>query len=277
MENEQQRKASDILLDLEAKIEALLGEIKSQGLTNKILSNKLNDIIARLDKQNAAPQKITVEAIQQPLPQISMPPGFNQLPAGDPERNIPYSVDSKIPETSSPQGFRRNSRPETYTGKEIKAPIQMPDISQIAQMPPAGKRPIAKPPPGRGPDAEIIAAQNASRQQVKSPDPEPIFTDVQPEPLATQGQVPVTQRCVDKNGKSIFLANVEILDMQTGEEIFKTRTNAVGKWSASVSAGKYQITVRKLESITKQKIESVQEIIIDGSQGRVELPMLIIK
>jgi hypothetical protein len=266
------RKASDILLDLESKIDILLSTIRAQDLNNKIISNKLNEVIVRLDKQNAAPQKIVVEAVQQPLPKI---PNSSPL---DPERNIPYKVESSLPETSSPQGFRRNSRPETYAGdKEVKLPVQVPQMPQTKQ----DSSKAVKAPPGRGVDNEMVFPQTSkpidNKKVTETAVTQPLYIEPQPIPQAAQGQIPVTQRCVDKNGKAIFLANVEIIDVLTNQNIFKARTNGAGKWSASLAVGDYTIIIKKMESVAKTKIESTQNIHVDGLSNKLELPTLIIK
>jgi hypothetical protein len=92
-----------------------------------------------------------------------------------------------------------------------------------------------------------------------------------------QGQIPVMQRCVDKNGKSLFLAPVEIVDLSTGQPVFKTRTNGTGKWMASLGIGAYRVTITKQASMNKEKLEAVQDIQVDGAQSPLELPMMIIK
>jgi hypothetical protein len=203
-----------------------------------------------------------------------MPPGFTQLPAGEPERNIPFLAESKLPQDNSPQGFRRNSRPETYV--KDKPPAQPPELQQVQmpmQMPPGMQAP-----PGRGAGSQVPSVQapamHSNKKGAGAVMAPPSSADA---PLMEQGQIPVTQRCVDKNGKSIFLADVEILDMATMQTIFKTRTNGTGKWMASLGIGAYRVTIRKRESVSKEKIESVQDIQVDGSSSRLELPMLIIK
>lgn len=277
------RKATDVLLDLESKIDALLGEIRAQGLTSKILSNKLNDIITRLDKQQAGPPKIIVETVQSPPPPAIVPPGFTQIPAGDPDRNIPFLAESKLPQDNSPKGFRRNSRPETYA--KDKPPVQPPELQMPLQLPPnmpVGRQGTAAPPPGRGGDSQVFVPPTATAPLSNKKGAGAVMATPQQEPqnlaqVPGQGQVPVTQRCVDKNGKSIFLADVEILDMATSQVVFKTRTNGTGKWMASLGIGAYRVTIRKRESVSKEKIESVQDVQVDGSSSRLELPMLIIK
>lgn len=212
------RKATDVLIEMESNVRQLLDIVRAQDLNIKVLSNKLNELMVRLDKQEAARPKITVEAIQNvPLPAINFPAAFPQLPAGEPERNIPVTADAQLPQESSPQGYRRTSRPETFSPEqEIKMPIQMP------KMPASPPNPNAmKPPPGRSapeptPMMPPGAVTNRGQQLPPMQSP-PLPTDPPPGVPNTHGQVPTQQRCVDKNGKSIFLADVQIIDMTSGQ------------------------------------------------------------
>jgi hypothetical protein len=266
------RKATDVLLDVESKVNTLLDIVRSQDLVIKVLSNKLNDVIGRLEKQQAGPPKIVVEAVQT-MPQRAniVPPAFDQIPAGDPERNIPVTAESKLPQAETLQGFRRSSRPETYAGDNavLPRPEQEPRMPvQIPKMPaPPGRSDVAVPP----------AATKQSNKTVPVPQAMPDMTEEQPMPQAERGQIPVMQRCVDKNGKSIFLAPVEIIDLSTGQPVFKTRTNGTGKWMASLGIGAYRVTIIKQASMNKEKLEAVQDIQVDGAQSPLELPMMIIK
>jgi hypothetical protein len=293
------RKATDVLLDVESKVNTLLDIVRSQDLVIKVLSNKLNDVIGRLDKQQSGQPKIVVEAVNTaPARAAIVPPGFDQIPAGEPERNIPITAESRLPESSSPQGFRRSSRPETYAGdnaylphpeQELRMPVQLPKM-------PSGKQNANPPPPGREPssDMSVMAPpeamanpRNNKRGVMAPPNPfgsgvgqsqqNPQMEEERPAPLSAQGQVPVMQRCVDKNGKSVFLAPVEITDLSNGQIIFKGRTNGTGKWMASLGIGGYRVVITKQASMNKEKLEAVQDIQVDGTQSPLELPMMIIK
>lgn len=284
------RKATDVLLDLESKISTLLGIVRAQDLNIKVLSNKLNDVIGRLDKQQAGPPKIIVETVQSPHPQLAvMPPGFTQLPAGDPDRTIPFASETNLPQSNEPQGFRRNSRPETY----VNAPEEM--RMQIPRTPPSppGRQSANAPPPGRGPGSEVTSiASNAGNAQIFKGKGGVIMAPPQPSkpqqpttppgeelhfpPFGEQGNIPVSQRCVDKNGKSIFLASVSIVD-SNNQPVFQTRTSGTGKWTAPLAVGAYRVTVHKQGSSIRDKIEAVQDIEVDGLKSPLELPMMIIK
>ena len=89
-------------------------------------------------------------------------------------------------------------------------------------------------------------------------------------------KIPVVQRIVDEKGKDLFMAQVEICT-QDNESVQKVKSNAIGKWSAVLKPGKYLVKIIKTNTETKQKLESTQEIIIDGTKQSVVLPTAIIK
>lgn len=272
------RKATDVLLGIEAKVNTLLGIVRSQDHLIKILSNKLNDVMDQMKQGQSAAPKFTVETTQVApvLPPSIMPPSFSQLPAGDPARNIPIVADMALPQTDSPQGFRRTSRPETFSGdnsylprtgvQEPRMPVQMPQLPQKTNV--------------QQPSTDVIVPSEATTKKKAIPHqtpPQPVMNEERPEPVSLQGQIPVIQRVVDKNGKSIFLAEVEIIDISTHLQVFKTRTNGTGKWMASLGVGAYQVKITKLAALGKPSLEAIQDIQVDGSKAPLELPMLIIK
>lgn len=257
MENEP-RKASEVLLEIEKKLDIALGIIHIQDLNIKILSNKLNDIIGTLEKQTAVSQKITVEAVNT---------NFPLNPSQEPEKQIPISSEFALSVDNSPNGFRRTSRPETFSGDDsylsesssnvnIKYPVQIPKV-------PSNKN-ASNPPPGREVNTEVVAPpvvnvkSSAKNQNI------------------IQNAIPVSQRVVNKEGKSLFLADVEIIDSGTMQHVFKTRTNGTGKWSASLSIGSYRIIINKRESSTGGSLTATQDIKIDGSESKVDLKTIII-
>ena len=265
------RKATDVLLELESKLNVVLEIVRSQDLNIKILSNKLKEINSKLDKQPASPQKITVEAVHNTIqnrPAIQMPSGFPQMPVGDPERNIPVEAESSFKQETSPQGFRRNSRPETYVDPNKPAT----PLPANLLTPPVARRkdPDNSPPPCRT-DSSAGFPNNSSK----------FVPDVQQQSqetaLTAQGHIPVMQRVVDKNGKSIFLADVDIVNLSTNQPVFKNRTNGTGKWMASLPVGAYRVTLKKRGSSVATSVEAVQDIQVDGKASTLELPMLIVK
>lgn len=259
------RKASDILLELEAKIDNLVSLFKAQNFAQQIINNKLNELIDKLDRQPAVAPKFTAETTTtaKPVPPPPMSPLASFKP-GEPDRQIPISAEARLPETSEPMGFRRTSRPESFAGDDVylgqdqgvpKFPMQMPK----------------GPPPGRGAEAEVIVQPKQQAKQAPQAPKAPT------KPTQVQNAVPVVQRVVNRDGKSIFLADVEITDMATSQPVFKTRTNGTGKWMASLGTGSYRVSIRKKGTSTSERMEAIQDIQVDGSQSPLELQMIIIK
>jgi hypothetical protein len=259
----EQRKATEVLVELETKIDNLVSLTKAQGLNFQIISNKLNEVMTALSKQTAG--KITVEAVTKP--QMPTSPLQNFQPT-DPERQIPVFAEAKLPETNAPQGFRRSSRPETFAGQnqeEQEATAKFP-----VQIPKAG------PPPGRRTADEAMVAPLPPMPAAKqAPSQKPTNKPVKA--TLVQNAIPVQQRIVNKTGNSIFLADVEVTDMASGQVVHKTRTAGNGKWMASLGIGAYRVVIRKRESVSKEALEAIQDVQVDGSRSPLELQTLIIK
>lgn len=267
-DNQEPRKATDVLLDLETKFDTLLDTVRGAVLNIQIVSNKINDLVvkvASIERAIATVQtmqqakSITVEAVQKPPPM----PIVAKQPV-DPERHIMITANNVLPQTNEPQGFRRTSRPETYAGDNAILPRveKKPDPPQEIRLPPPKKPPQPMQQP---------------MQQVQAPQSDEVeFPDATPED-PSQGQVPTTQRCVDKNGKSIFLANVEIVEKVSGKTHAKTRTNGMGKWSASLPIGLYRVSITHKGSSINGALSAVQDVEVKGDKPVLELPVLIIK
>jgi hypothetical protein len=255
------RKATDVLLELESKIEVLLGIVKSQDLNIKILSNKLNTLMEKMDKQPApvvAPQ-IMVEAVN------TKSNIFNQAPPPDPGKQLAVSADFNLPLEEAPTGFRRTSRPETYSGDNAFLPKnKKPNAESSVKFPTQLPRGAVK--------AEVVVPPHTANKVFEQAVPE-----IHESQQMVQNAIPIVQRVVDANGKSAFLADVEITDLSSMASVFKTRTNGTGKWMASLPVGTYRVVIRKRESLTKEKLEAAQDIQVDGMQSTLELPLMIIK
>lgn len=235
------RKISDVILDLESKIDILLGLSRSQDLVIKLLSNKMNDIINNM-QLNKVPGKISIEAV-------------NTTP-----KTIEVSPETKLPMQDLPEGFRRTSRPETYSGDNKYLPTDQGVVKFPMQLPKQQKLP----------EAEVIVPTPV-KQEVKKVIPQAISNQV------ISNAIPVMQRIVDSTGKSIFLADVEISNIDSSMPTVKSRTNGTGKWMATLAPGSYKVVIRKRESLTKEKLESVQEISVTGSISPLELQTLIMR
>ncbi len=247
------RKASDVLLELELKIDVLLNLVRTQDLNIKILSNKLNVMLERQVvlpiqvQENKQQNQMKVEALG------SMK--IEAVDTRDTTRQILVDPEKQIQMTDSPDGFRRTSRPETYTQPQLqpqKIKVKEPEIKMPAQK----------------------QLKDSQVQEVK-------FIEASEKPKIDSSEqtnsVPVIQRVTDKNGKSVFLADVEIFNIGNMEVVHKTRTNGAGKWMSTLPVGEYKIFIRKRESTSKEKLEVVQNIIIDGAKSPFEIPVIVIK
>lgn len=274
------RKASEVILKLEEKLDVALGLIRAQDLTIKILSNKLNSILEALDKKTADAPKFTVEAISNvrpPTPPVvsatasPFPP--QQLFGSEPDKEIPISSDFKLPLETEPKGFRRTSRPETFAGDDVYLPQSTTAVNKMQQ--------TQQPPPGRGPNNPPPGRTIADALMPPAPAKKAEAPKQQKQPKAqapiVQNAIPVEQRVVNGHGKSLYLADVEIIDLSSMQSIFKTRTNAMGKWMAALGAGQYRIIIRRMETTTKERMEVTQDIEVDGTQSPLTLPSIIVK
>lgn len=253
---ENKRTATDIILGLEQQIKTLNSLLTSQDLTIKLISNKLNEIMGALQKNNNS--KIIVEAINH---------NTNQPIVVDPERQILISQEESLPEEKEPKGFRRTSRPETYAGDNSILNRVPKKKEETANYPVQIPKPNGK--------AEIIVPEVATSLNKNTPTAKPNNSAKQN--VVVGNNVPTMQRIVDRNGKSIFMANVEIIDLSNVETIYKGRTNGTGKWQASLPLGDYQVVIKKVDPISKQATEVSQNIRVDGTQSPLELQMMIIK
>jgi len=276
--SEEPRKATDVLLEIEAKLDALIKKVDAGDLNIRVVSNKLGEVMKGLEKIQSAPQqKITVEAVQNPVPNQAAAI-FGQIPTTDPARAIPVTAESKLPVDETPQGFRRTSRPESYAGDQTYLKKEGVPVPTNPSFFVRGSN--EGPPPGRSAGENLPQTQpppkKAAQQPAQPPQPAKQMLK-QPAEMNTHDIVPVEQRVVDKNGKSVFLADVEIVDLSSGDQVSKSRTNGTGKWMAALPIGQYRVTIKKLESLTREKVESIQTVTVDGTQSPLKLPMVIIK
>jgi len=257
------RKASDILVEVESKLDRLFTLMTNVDNNNKIISNKLNDLAQAMSKTAASTPKYTAETVQH-LPPRSPIDSFTVT---DPERQVPINADHKLPEAAAPKGFRRTSRSDALEGDDVyrTQPTQESSAPKYPVQMPKGM-----PPPGRTPPEVIVPAP----QQAVSPSKSPAAS---PKNALAQNAIPVMQRVVDKNGKSVFLADVEITDLSSAQPIFKARTNGTGKWMASLGVGAYRVTIRKGGNKVKDGMEAIQDIQVNGNESPLELQTLIIK
>lgn len=87
----------------------------------------------------------------------------------------------------------------------------------------------------------------------------------------------VQQRITFSDGKSVTSASVEIFSFEDNKSLLieNKKTNATGKWTASLAPGKYLIKVFKKESAKHPVVNIQDELIIPDSDKPVQLPPLV--
>lgn len=242
----EQRKASDILLDLETKIDHLVKLNSSLEFNQKVMSNKLNEIMSVLGKENTAPQ----------MGSELYTANTDTFEEADEKGKILSSNDFKLPMQNGPQhSYGRTSRSETF---ETIRPTP----------PPTGERPpVIK-----------VPANIQKMPQIKTDVPMvPVQEKKLPNKIDTSARVAVEQRVVNRQGKAVFLANIDVVEVNSKETIGSARTNAIGKWSCSLPIGQYNVIVKKMNPDTKEMIEITQNLLVDGTETPLRLQPMIIK
>ena len=235
------RKATDVLLALEAKIDQLLHLSRSQDLNIKILSNKLNVLSEKFNTfaQEFGPDFSANVAggVINPSPPAAFTPEIVSIPSR-----------TELTVTDQPIGHRRTSRPETYVTEpsfsDFQAPTTQPEL--------------------------LYNPKKSSTKKAAATESVPTTTE-------TQVKSPVIQRVLDRNNKVIFLANVEVINTETNTIVHTARTSSVGKWQASLFPGRYRINVKKQESVSKTKMQAVYEFQVTNAGTVLELPDLVAK
>ena len=255
-----ERKATDIILELESKIDMLISLNQSLDLNIKLLSNKLNLLNDKIEK---------IQTINNSTSNMQMPPiGSKIITETDP---LPLMKDFRIEVSSGAVDTRRMSRTPQL---EVQEYINAKSDSDLLWDPNRKNNVKASSPPPAPSSKTLIGnipEMFESPAKVETPDGEFINN--------SNSKIPVVQRVLSKkNKKAVFLADIEIKDLQD-HLIYKTKTNGAGKWEASIYPGRYRVFVRKTsknESNSIDRIEIVQDIIINVSNNIQNLEDLMI-
>jgi hypothetical protein len=215
---------------------------EKQNIILKMIQSLDMNMKVLSNKMNALNAAIINVKKPQTTPQIQNLPSIEAESVSTQNETVFIDAENRTPIQQAPQGARRTSR-ELENIKPANPIISNNEI--------------------------VVPKQSAIIQNLKQSTP--VVQTVQ-----NQSLIPVTQRIVDGNGKSLFMAEVEIYSMDD-EPVDKSRTNAAGKWTISLPIGQYKISMKKLEPISKKKTEAWQNIKVDGSQIPLVLPMAIIK
>jgi uncharacterized transporter YbjL len=132
-------------------------------------------------------------------------------------------------------------------------------------------------PPQDVPNNEPISITNEHIiTEAETPRPSTRQVPQQAQPSTSDKKVPVVQRITNSAGKDLFMAEVSVMNINK-ELVFKTKTNAVGKWMANLKPDRYVVNIVKTDTTTKKKFEATQEINVANSNSVITLPVMIIK
>jgi hypothetical protein len=209
----EKRKASDILLGVEDRVNTLIKIMSVYDMNTKLLLERVNFIYSYIKQ---------VQALDEA--QLTSPPA-SLFP-----EPIQASSEHIITEEQNPIGHRRTPRSDFFNNAESMPSTVATPLQQIAQDQLSDKK------------------------------------------------VPVIQRVTDGKGKDLFMAEVIIFDEQK-QVVVKTKTNAAGKWQAYLRPGKYNVSIVKTDTATKNEIKADQNINIVGSNISTitTLPAVVIK
>lgn len=238
------RKASDIILSLEAEILSLKSNINHFDKMLKLIvaqSNKTNQLVSvLLDSQELS------EDMLNRVNEILEVNGDNKkmLISGGKKIDVATEFKGQRLLTGSAQPMPKEPG---KTNKATNADVDFKDY--MAQR----NKPEAKQPAlNKGPLAPTADEFNTSDKKI-----------------------PVVQRVQDTNKKDLFMAEVNVFS-SGGEHIMKTKTNALGKWQGQLPPGKYMVKVSKMDAASKQKFESELDILVPNSNTTVNLSTIFI-
>jgi len=204
----EKRKATEVLLDIESKIDQLVNMYKTLSFNISILSNKLNkigNVIVSSENTNVP----VIESVE--------------------KEQVEIKKENALPLSPKPILDKRNDR--------------------------FGKQNTVK----QNKNSEIVLPKEGLKNNSDS------------------SKIVVVQRIVDKNGKSVFLADVDISNVEDNSLTFKARTNGAGKWQAQLPPGTYKVLIRKREALSQTSIEFEQTVYVDNSESILNLDMIVIK
>lgn len=86
----------------------------------------------------------------------------------------------------------------------------------------------------------------------------------------------VSQRVLDSNNKSVYMAAVEFKDKKTKELVLRVTTKPHGKYNATIPIGIYEVVISKQASLSRPRLEKTVELNIDGTNKKIELPDIVL-
>lgn len=207
------KKATEVLFEINSKVDELLSYIKTENLARNILLERLRIVAENLEK-------LTVKTHIEKKPTLSVSADF----------------------TSPTNPVVIKDKPKQLSDKIAVTTLSLKD--KIKKAMDEAKE--------NGNSLEFPAAKEKN----------------------TEKQISVQQKITDSEGSNIFMANVEIFDIND-VLIKKTKTNQTGKWLAQLPVGTYNVIVTKVGANNKSPINLKYSIEVNSSSenSNLELPI----
>jgi hypothetical protein len=247
------RTGAELLLDVEQKLDTLLGHVRNLENLQKIMLQRMNEMgaVPTGDPDNENINQVILKRLDDiqeqskvifPAPQST--PTHTAEPQPVPGQFVTYD---KMPKTNH---FEKAMAAAGIVDEE------------------AGRKPVtikAHPEPPRIPSREDTELEEefvhqGSRRGMR----------VQTQP---SGKVEVTQQVFYASGKPVVVASVEVLD-DRGLLVSQTRTNQTGRWRMGLMPGHYTVHLvkRVAPDSMAQPMELRYNIDVTGEDRKMELP-----
>lgn len=82
--------------------------------------------------------------------------------------------------------------------------------------------------------------------------------------------IPVVQAVLDPNGKSVFMAEVEIVNEDT-HVVSKGRTTTAGKWQMPLPIGSYKVSILKRATANRKRLEYQGTFTVNSVEKPIQL------
>lgn len=240
MGTDEKRSATDILLDIEARMGVM--EKRQQNSENllKILLARLNAALNGAQPQPQQPQQPAPQPqVQQPVTRTVNKDNFESRPKT-----------SKFSEAAASHGL------DVEDDIEVLDPFETFSNSQIEE------EIVAKPLPP-------VVKQSDHDTMTEAPSRGNSRGQRGPKTLTTKCSV---SQDLSRDDSPVFLANIELLD-ENGSLVNQTRTNTKGRWMMALAPGNYQVHVLKRfpPDSGKKPIDVTYPIVIPPSDKPLEL------
>jgi len=252
-----ERKASDIILELESKINSLTKLIESMDFNLKLISNKLNKLVATTDNNKL--HKVSAYVSEQP-------PITNKFEELKKSQSEEFEIDK------TPNGQRRVSRP---TQNNFSGPIQVPLSNSVKFV--SNSDNSDEEFKGFKSNVKTINKDNLKKPVNENVNPaKEVKVETQKEVVNDGNLIKVSQRVFNEHGKAEFFADVSIQQLPSLDKIKGTRTTGTGLWSVMIPQGIYRVSIKTKQPVVGSSRINSFDINLDGTKKEIDLDKLII-